>query len=94
MATAKWALIPVTTWTPIGKIAWTTEDRTQVLHLLGGGPISWESRKQKTTALSSTEAEYMALSEATKEAIHLRSFIIELGLPTTKSRCLATTAAL
>lgn len=47
--------------------------------ILGGGPISWESRKQRTVALSSTEAEYMALTEATKEAMYLRQFLIELG---------------
>lgn len=49
--------------------------------ILGGCPISWESRKQKTTALSSMEAEYMALSEATKEAVHLQRFFGELGFP-------------
>ncbi|KMQ86896.1 retrovirus-related pol polyprotein from transposon tnt 1-94 [Lasius niger] len=31
--------------------------------------------------LSSTEAEYMALAEAAKEAIYLRRFIKELGFP-------------
>jgi hypothetical protein len=30
---------------------------------LGQGPISWLSRKQKTIALSSMEAEYMAISD-------------------------------
>jgi hypothetical protein len=34
-------------------------------------PISWYSTLQKTIALSSTEAEYMALKEAGKEAIYL-----------------------
>lgn len=33
------------------------------IYKLGGGPISWDSRKQKTIALSTTEAEYMALTE-------------------------------
>lgn len=42
--------------------------------------ISWKSQKQKTVALSSTEAEYMGISEAIKEAIHLRTFLKELGL--------------
>uniref|UniRef100_A0A0K8VG31 Retrovirus-related Pol polyprotein from transposon TNT 1-94 n=1 Tax=Bactrocera latifrons TaxID=174628 RepID=A0A0K8VG31_BACLA len=35
---------------------------------LAGGPISWKSEKQNSVALSSTEAEYMALSSAAKEA--------------------------
>ncbi|KAL6419440.1 hypothetical protein ACFW04_011411 [Cataglyphis niger] len=43
-------------------------------------PITWESRKQKTVALSSVEAEYMGLTEATKESIYLRKFFLELGL--------------
>lgn len=38
---------------------------------LGGNVISWESRKQQSVALSSTEAEYMSLTEGAKEAIYL-----------------------
>lgn len=40
--------------------------------------VSWESTKQKTVALSSTEAEYMALTEATKEGIYLQNLLNEL----------------
>lgn len=57
---------------PIGRIVWTTADRIQVT--LFDSIIFWESRKQRTTALSSTEAEYMAISDAVKGTIYLRRF--------------------
>lgn len=40
--------------------------------------ISWQSKLQKTVAISSAEAEYMALKEATKESLYLQNFIKEL----------------
>ena len=42
--------------------------------------ISWSSKKQATVALSSCEAEIMALSEAAKEAAHLTRMYEEIGL--------------
>lgn len=53
---------------------------TGYVFTLSGGAISWDSKKQRTVALSSTEAEYMAMSEATKELLHLRSLVKELNL--------------
>lgn len=35
--------------------------------LLGGSPISWSTRKQKSVALLTMESEYIALTEAAKE---------------------------
>ena len=47
--------------------------------LLSGGAISWSSKRQPTVALSSTEAEYMAATHASKEALWLKRFVTELG---------------
>eukprot|EP00965_Chrysotila_dentata_P046172 1534892-Pleurochrysis_carterae.AAC.1 len=46
----------------------------------GRAAISWSSKKQPTVALSSCEAEIVAASEATKEAVYLRALFAELGL--------------
>ncbi|XP_073391793.1 secreted RxLR effector protein 161-like [Physcomitrium patens] len=43
-----------------------------LIHKLGKSPIEWSSKRQATVALSTTEAEYRVLSEAAKDAIHLR----------------------
>jgi hypothetical protein len=50
--------------------------------LLAGGAISWQSKKQRTVALSTVEAEYMALTQASKEAIWWRSTMKGLGYDT------------
>jgi transposase InsO family protein len=47
--------------------------------LLHDSAVSWQSCKQPTVALSSTEAEYMAATQATREAVWWRSFMTELG---------------
>jgi hypothetical protein len=47
--------------------------------LAAGGAITWKSKKQTVTALSSTEVEYVALSEAGCEATWLRNLYGELG---------------
>ena len=49
------------------------------LFLMAGGPVSWLSKKQPVVALSTTEAEYVALSMATQEAVWLRRFLSGLA---------------
>ncbi|KAK8547476.1 hypothetical protein V6N12_031613 [Hibiscus sabdariffa] len=47
---------------------------------LNGGAVSWKSSKQDTVADSTTEAEYIAASEAAKEAVWIKKFITGLGV--------------
>lgn len=46
---------------------------------LGTGVFSWQSKKQKTVALSTAEAEYVSASLATSQAIWLRSIMEDIG---------------
>jgi hypothetical protein len=58
------------------------EDRrstTWFVVMIGGGAISWSSKRQPTIALSTTEAEYMANTQATKEAIWITKLMMDLG---------------
>ena len=43
--------------------------------VLNGGPVVWGSKKQASTSLSSTEAEFIALMSATQELIWLRGLL-------------------
>jgi hypothetical protein len=48
---------------------------------IAGGAITWGSKKQNVVSLSSTEAEYICLSDAAREAIWLRNLYAEIGFP-------------
>ena len=47
---------------------------------LNGGAVTWKSSKQDTVALSMCESEYIAASEASKEATWIKNFIGDLGV--------------
>ncbi|KAL0459210.1 UNVERIFIED_CONTAM: Retrovirus-related Pol polyprotein from transposon TNT 1-94 [Sesamum latifolium] len=53
---------------------------TRYVFTLGGGPICWKSTVQSIIALFTTEAEYMAVVEAAKEALWLNGLAKELGV--------------
>ena len=48
------------------------------IFLLNEGAVSWKSSNQSMIVDSTTEAEYIAASEAAKEAVWMRKFIAEL----------------
>ena len=65
-----------------------TDDRhstTGNVFIMSGGAISWLSHKQSTVALSTAEAEYVALGSATQEAIWLNQLLTDLRIDTKRS---------
>jgi len=58
------------------------EDRkstTRFVFMMGGGAISWSSKRQPIITLSMTKAEYMVSMQVTKEAIWMTKLMKELG---------------
>ena len=50
-----------------------------------GGPIMWASKRQSAVTLSSSEAEYVALSQAGRDALWLRRLHHSIGIDTSDS---------
>ncbi|GJS24896.1 retrotransposon protein, putative, ty1-copia subclass [Tanacetum coccineum] len=57
-----------------------TELNTGYVFVVNGGAVDWKSKKQTTIAMSATQAEYMAASEAAMEAVWIRKFVGDLGV--------------
>ncbi|CAI7857704.1 unnamed protein product [Closterium sp. NIES-53] len=63
---------------------WASEDEDHssvggFVCMVGGGPVSWRSKKQSEIAQSSGEAEYMAMCHAIKEIVLLRKLLEDMG---------------
>ncbi|MCO5560000.1 hypothetical protein L7F22_013605 [Adiantum nelumboides] len=64
----------------VGVEIWISECLSGYLYTYANGAISWFSRLQSSTTLSTTEAEYVATSDACKEAIWLTRLVGDLGI--------------
>ncbi|CAA7044115.1 unnamed protein product [Microthlaspi erraticum] len=53
--------------------------------MVGGNTVSWKSSLQKATTLSITETEFVALTEAVKEAIWICGLLDDMGLKPAKA---------
>ncbi|GKB39329.1 hypothetical protein Tco_0884271 [Tanacetum coccineum] len=53
---------------------------TGYVFVLNRGAVDWKSTKQSIFATSSTDAEYIAAFDASKEAVWIRKFISRLGI--------------
>ncbi|GJZ73435.1 hypothetical protein Tco_0637581 [Tanacetum coccineum] len=54
--------------------------QTGYVFVVNEGAVDWKSKKQTTIAMSATQSEYMAASEAAMEAIWIRKFVGDLGV--------------
>ena len=57
----------------------TRKSTSGYLITLSGGAVAWQSRLQRCVALSTTEAEFIAKTEACKELLWMKTFVQELG---------------
>jgi hypothetical protein len=57
----------------------TQRSTSGYVFFLAGAPISWKSFRQKLVVISGTEAEFVALTEAAKEALWFRHILYELN---------------
>ncbi|KJX96367.1 retrovirus-related Pol polyprotein from transposon TNT 1-94 [Zymoseptoria brevis] len=67
----------------------TSRSTSGMLFKIAGGPVVWRSQLQKEVVLSSTEAEYLSLTEATREVNWVRNLINELQ-PFTQAKSIST----
>ncbi|GKE59700.1 retrovirus-related pol polyprotein from transposon TNT 1-94 [Tanacetum coccineum] len=57
----------------------TTRSTSGSTQFIGDKLVSWSSKKQKSTAISSTEAEYIALSACCAQILWMRSHLTDYG---------------
>nr|GEV56229.1 putative retrotransposon Ty1-copia subclass protein [Tanacetum cinerariifolium] len=65
---------------PEGFVSQIFSNRTGYVFILNGGAVDWKRTKQSIFSTSSTDAEYIATFDASKEAVWIRKFISGLGV--------------
>lgn len=58
----------------------TRRSTSGYVFLMAGGPVSWSSKRQQTVALSTTEAEYMAMTHGSQQALWMHNFLSEINM--------------
>ena len=66
----------------------TRRSHTEYILMMNGGLISWKSRRQDNVSLSTSEAEFVAASQAGQEAIYLCETLTDFGFSQTKATLL------
>ena len=66
----------------------TRQAHTGYILMMNGGPISWKSQRPDNMSLSTSEAEFIAASQAGQEAIYLCETLTNFGFSQTKATLL------
>lgn len=66
----------------------TRRSTTGYVFIYAGGAVSWGSRLQHCVTLSSMESEYVALGEASQEAVWLRKVLEDFGEVQKEATCI------
>lgn len=56
---------------------------------MAGAPVTWSSKRQMTVALSTVEAEYVAMSRCTQQMVWMQAWLDEVGIDYTKPGIIA-----
>ena len=65
-----WGGCRITRWSTSGHI-----------FFMAGAPVAWGAKRQASVALSTVEAEYIALARASQQAVWMASWLSKVGLP-------------
>ena len=58
----------------------TRRSTSGYVFMMAGGPVTWSSKRQATVALSTVEAEYVAMSRCAQQMVWMHSWLSEVGV--------------
>ena len=61
----------------------TRRSTSGYIFTMSGGPVTWSSKRQATVALSTIEAEYVAMSRCAQQMVWMQSWLDEVEIPHT-----------
>lgn len=67
---------------------YTRRSTTGFVFVMGGGPVTWKSQRQKKVTLSTTEAEDAAACEGAREVVWIRQLLSDIGVSEEKATVL------
>ena len=57
----------------------TRRSTSGYMFMMASGPVSWSSKRQQTVSLSTTEAEYIAMTRGSQQSLWMHNFLAKIG---------------